>query len=81
MAAVQIALCWPSAMTGTGAPRSAASKPRIKAANFPRDKNANINPATIHTLATWDWIRKGSPLCLIGGLTMRVKTISSLQVH
>ena len=48
---------------------------RVKAANFPRDKwlgdfdfdaNPNINAATIHTLATGDWIRKGSPLCLIG---------------
>ena len=48
---------------------------RLKAANFPRDKwlgdfdfdaNPNINPATVHTLATGDWIRKGSPLCLIG---------------
>ena len=48
---------------------------RVKAAGFPRDKwlgdfdfdaNPNINPATIHTLATGDWIRKGSPLCLIG---------------
>lgn len=48
---------------------------RVKAANFPRDKwlgdfdfdaNPNINPATIHTLATGDWIRRGSPLCLIG---------------
>lgn len=48
---------------------------RVKAANFPRDKwlgdfdfdaNPNINPATIHTLATGEWIRKGQPLCLIG---------------
>ena len=48
---------------------------RVKAANFPRDKwlgdfdfdaNPNINPATINTLATGDWIRKGQPLCLIG---------------
>ncbi|NIJ03457.1 IS21-like element helper ATPase IstB [Paenarthrobacter ilicis] len=48
---------------------------RIKAAGFPRDKwlgdfdfeaNTNINPATIHTLANGDWIRKGQPLCLIG---------------
>jgi DNA replication protein DnaC len=48
---------------------------RVKAANFPRDKwlgdfdfdaNPNISPATIDTLATGDWIRKGSPLCLIG---------------
>lgn len=48
---------------------------RVKAAGFPRDKwlgdfdfeaNTNINPATIHTLASGDWIRKGSPLCLIG---------------
>ena len=28
--------------------------------------NPNINPATTHTLATGDWIRKGAPLCLIG---------------
>jgi DNA replication protein DnaC len=27
----------------------------------------DINPATIHTLATGDWIRRGEPLCLIGG--------------
>lgn len=48
---------------------------RVKSAGFPRDKwlgdfdfdaNPNINPATIHTLATGEWIRKGSPLCLIG---------------
>lgn len=47
----------------------------MKAANFPRNKwlgdfdfdaNPNINPATIHTLAAGDWIRKGQPLCLIG---------------
>ncbi len=48
---------------------------RVKAAGFPRDKwlqdfdfkaNPNINPATIHTLASCDWIRTGQPLCLIG---------------
>lgn len=48
---------------------------RVKAAGFPRDKwlgdfdfdaNPNINPATISTLATADWVRKGQPLCLIG---------------
>ena len=48
---------------------------RIKGAGFPREKwladfdfdaNPNINPATIGTLATGDWIRKGQPLCLIG---------------
>lgn len=48
---------------------------RIKRAGFPREKwladfdfdaNPNINPATIGTLATGDWIRKGQPLCLIG---------------
>ncbi len=46
----------------------------MKAAGFPRDKwlgdfdydaNPNINPATINTLASCDWIRKGHPLCLI----------------
>ena len=48
---------------------------RVKSAGFPRDKwlgdfdfdaNPNISQATIHTLATGDWIRKGQPLCLIG---------------
>ncbi|TFC32574.1 AAA family ATPase [Cryobacterium sp. MDB1-18-2] len=48
---------------------------RVKAAGFPRDKwlgdfdfdaNSNINPATINTLATGDWVRRGQPLCLIG---------------
>lgn len=48
---------------------------RVKAAGFPRQKwlgdfdydaNPNINPATVHTLANCDWIRKGHPLCLIG---------------
>ncbi len=48
---------------------------RVKAAGFPRNKwigdfdfdaNPNINPATIHQLATGDWIGKGLPLCLIG---------------
>jgi DNA replication protein DnaC len=48
---------------------------RVKAAGFPRhkwladfdfDANPNINPATIHTLATSDWVKKGQPLCLIG---------------
>jgi len=48
---------------------------RVKAAKFPRhkyladfdfDANPNINPATIHTLATSDWVRTGQPLCLIG---------------
>ena len=44
---------------------------RVKAAGFPRDKwlgdfdfdaNPNVNPATIHTLANGDWIRRGEPL-------------------
>ena len=48
---------------------------RVSAAGFPRSKwlgdfdfdaNPNINPTTIHQLATGDWIRKGEPLCLIG---------------
>ncbi len=51
------------------------SERRIKAANFPREKslrafdfdaNPNIDPATVHTLASCDWIKKGQPLCLIG---------------
>jgi DNA replication protein DnaC len=48
---------------------------RVKNAGFPREKfiedfdydqNPNITPATIHTLATADWVRRGDPLCLIG---------------
>jgi DNA replication protein DnaC len=48
---------------------------RVQNAGFPRQKwlqdfdldaNPNIYPATIHTLATGDWIRRGEPLCLIG---------------
>ena len=48
---------------------------RVEAAGFPRDKwlgdfdfdaNPNINPATINTLATGEWARRGRPLCLIG---------------
>src|SRR6478672_9297839 len=51
------------------------SERRIKAAGFPREKalrtfdfdaNPNVDPATIHTLASCDWVRKGLPLCLIG---------------
>ncbi len=52
-----------------------SSTRRVHAAGFPRNKwlgdfdfdaNQNVNPATIHQLATGDWIRKGEPLCLIG---------------
>ena len=48
---------------------------RVNAAGFPRNKwlgdfdfdaNPNINPATINTLASAEWVRKGQPLCLIG---------------
>jgi DNA replication protein DnaC len=51
------------------------SERRIKAAGFPREKslrafdydaNSNIDAATINTLATCEWVRKGHPLCLIG---------------
>ncbi|SEE70809.1 IstB-like ATP binding protein [Streptomyces sp. KS_5] len=51
------------------------SERRIKAASSPRDKslrafdfeaNPNVDPATINTLATCEWVKKGEPLCLIG---------------
>jgi DNA replication protein DnaC len=51
------------------------SERRIKAAQFPRQKslrefdfdaNDHIDPATIHQLATSEWVKKGLPLCLIG---------------
>ncbi|MFD4527323.1 IS21-like element helper ATPase IstB [Streptomyces sp. NPDC058470] len=51
------------------------SERRIKAAAFPREKslrafdfdaNPNVDAATINTLATCEWVRKGQPLCLIG---------------
>ncbi len=52
-----------------------SSARRVKAAGFPRDKwlgdfdydaNPNVTAATVNSLATGDWIRKGHPLCLIG---------------
>jgi DNA replication protein DnaC len=51
------------------------SERRIKAAAFPREKslrafdfdaNPNVDAATINTLATCEWVRKGKALCLIG---------------
>lgn len=51
------------------------SERRIKAAGFPRgkslrafdpDANPNTDAATINTLASCEWIKKGQPLCLIG---------------
>jgi DNA replication protein DnaC len=51
------------------------SEPRIKAANFPQEKslrafdseaNPNIDAATVHALASCEWIKQGQPLCLIG---------------
>lgn len=51
------------------------SERRIKAAGFPRrshygafdfDANPNVDAATINTLASCEWIKKGQPLCLIG---------------
>lgn len=34
--------------------------------DFDFEGNPSINPAIIHTLARYDWVRKGEPLCLIG---------------
>jgi len=34
--------------------------------DFDFDANPNVNPATIHALATAGWVRAGHPLCLIG---------------
>ncbi|MEU0412919.1 IS21-like element helper ATPase IstB [Streptomyces griseorubiginosus] len=51
------------------------SERRLKAAGFPPEKslrsfdfdaNPSIDPATIHTLASCEWIKKSQPLCLIG---------------
>lgn len=50
-------------------------RPPRKCGRVPRDKwlghcefdaNTNINLATINTLATGDWVRRGQLLCLIG---------------
>ncbi len=47
------------------------SERRIKAAGFPRlkalkdfdfDASPNIEPATVHSLASCEWVRKGLPL-------------------
>ncbi len=51
------------------------SERRIRAAAFPREKSLrafdfdadpNVDPATVNTLATCAWVKKGEPLCLIG---------------
>jgi len=51
------------------------SQRRLHAAGFPRPKrladfdfaaNPAINPATVHQLASSEWVRDGRPLCLIG---------------
>ncbi|MDX2918322.1 MULTISPECIES: ATP-binding protein [Streptomyces] len=51
------------------------SERQIKAAGFPREKslrafdfdaNPNIDAATVHTLASCEWIKKSQLLCLIG---------------
>ncbi len=34
--------------------------------SFDFDATPNIDPATIHTLASCEWIKKSQPLCLIG---------------
>lgn len=34
--------------------------------NFDTDANPNIHPATLATLATSDWVRAGTPVCLLG---------------
>ena len=51
--------------------RTAGSAPPASPApkwldDFDFAANPAINPATINTLATGDWIRQGEPLCLIG---------------
>jgi DNA replication protein DnaC len=44
-----------------------AGFPRAKwLADFDYDANPGISPAVINTLAACDWVRAGSPLCLIG---------------
>jgi DNA replication protein DnaC len=48
---------------------------RVHEAGFPRpkrledfdtDANPNIHPATLATLATGDWVKNGTPVCLLG---------------
>ncbi|WP_302185620.1 ATP-binding protein [Streptomyces buecherae] len=65
------------------------SERRIKAAGFPREKslrsfdfdaNPNIDPATIRTLASCEWIKKSQPLCLIGDSAPASPTCSSLAL-
>jgi hypothetical protein len=62
-------------MTGCHDRARRRSERRIKAAGFPWEKslrafdfdaNPNIDAATVHTLASCEWIKKSQPLCLIG---------------
>ena len=50
-----------------GAPGQGRRIPRAKwLGDFDFDANPNVSQATVHTLATGDWVRRGQPLCLIG---------------
>ncbi|MFB8396662.1 ATP-binding protein [Streptomyces yangpuensis] len=62
---------WPSATTGPvtgrrGGSGQPASRWRNRCGPSTFDANPNIDPATIHTLASCEWIKKSQPLCLIG---------------
>ncbi|WP_459549479.1 IS21-like element helper ATPase IstB [Nocardia sp. X0981] len=46
----------------------AAGFPRVKTLrDFDFEANPSVDPTVIHTLAECEWVRKGLPLCLIGG--------------
>jgi hypothetical protein len=55
-----------------------AGSPRQKwLADFDFDANDHINPATVNTLASGEWVRTGYPLCLIGDSAPANRTCSS----
>ena len=56
-------------------PRRTPPDPPCQEAGFPRpkrledfdtDANPNVHPATLASLATGDWVRTGTPVCLLG---------------
>ncbi|MEU7148796.1 IS21-like element helper ATPase IstB [Streptomyces sp. NPDC045456] len=54
-------------VAGLAAAYRASAFPREKSLRaFDFEANLNVDPATVNTLATCEWVKKSEPLCLIG---------------
>ncbi|MER7666590.1 ATP-binding protein [Streptomyces sp. NPDC096193] len=56
----------PTSNSGPSDSHPASSGPADSPCAFDFDANPNIDPATVHTLASCEWIKKSQPLCRIG---------------